>query len=386
MYIGGKDNSYIKEYYSKEEIKNLLAYTDNIYLELGATNVIEGIEKKEEIQKLQTKAIKNNLELVDVPIRHLGTEKSHELYKKLQDILEEKIEMKFNTEVKELLIEDNKVKGVITDKDTYYANKVILAVGVDGSSWLEGQCQKHNIKTRNGYMDIGIRYELPDKVMEKVNKLLYEGKFIGRCAPYYDKIRTYCQNPSGFVTPETYDNGVTLVNGHAYKDKKSINTNLAILVSYKLDEPFNSPIKYGFNIGEKANLLTGGTVIVERLEDYLSDGKTTKEKLDKNSVVPTMNTAMPGDLAYVLDHRTYQNIKTFIEKVDKVVPGFKSDDNLMYGPEIKFYGNELVLNKNLETSVEGLYSIGTGGGLTIGLMMASASGVLMARILEREEK
>ena len=382
IYIGGKDDTYIKQIYSKKEIMDFLKYTDKVYLKFGASKDLEGIKNKREIKKLQYKSSKQGLNLVDVPVRHLGTEKSHELYKKLQDYLETKIDMKFETEVTDLIIEENEAKGVKTTKGDFFAKEVILAVGVDGSLWLEKLCDKYNIDKRNGYMDIGIRYELSDKTMKKVNELMYEGKFIGKSKPYYDKVRTYCQNPSGFVTPETYDNGCTLVNGHAYKNKKSENTNLAILVSYKLPEPFNSPNEYGFNIAKKANLLSNGNAIVQRLGDLLEGKATTKYDLFNNSVVPTMSSAFAGDLSYVLDYRTLVNIINFIKKVDKVVPGFKHKDNLLYGPEIKFYGNELVLDKNFQTSVKGLYSIGTGGGLTVGLMLASASGVMMARKLE----
>lgn len=382
IYIGGKDDTYIKQIYSKKEIMDFLKYTDKVYLKFGASKDLEGIKNKREIKKLQYKSSKQGLNLVDVPVRHLGTEKSHELYKKLQDYLETKIDMKFETEVTDLIIEENEAKGVKTTKGDFFAKEVILAVGVDGSLWLEKLCDKYNIDKRNGYMDIGIRYELSDKTMKKVNELMYEGKFIGKSKPYYDKVRTYCQNPSGFVTPETYDNGCTLVNGHAYKNKKSENTNLAILVSYKLPEPFNSPNEYGFNIAKKANLLSNGNAIVQRLGDLLEGKATTKYDLFNNSVVSTMSSAFAGDLSYVLDYRTLVNIINFIKKVDKVVPGFKHKDNLLYGPEIKFYGNELVLDKNFQTSVKGLYSIGTGGGLTVGLMLASASGVMMARKLE----
>ena len=382
IYIGGKDDTYIKQIYSKKEIMDFLKYTDKVYLRFGASKDLEGVKNKREIKKLQYKSSKQGLNLVDVPVRHLGTEKSHELYKKLQDYLETKIDMKFETEVTDLIIEENEAKGVKTTKGDFFAKEVILAVGVDGSLWLEKLCDKYNIDKRNGYMDIGIRYELSDKTMKKINELMYEGKFIGKSKPYYDKVRTYCQNPSGFVTPETYDNGCTLVNGHAYKNKKSENTNLAILVSYKLPEPFNSPNEYGFNIAKKANLLSNGNAIVQRLGDLLEGKATTKYDLFNNSVVPTMSSAFAGDLSYVLDYRTLVNIINFIKKVDKVVPGFKHKDNLLYGPEIKFYGNELVLDKNFQTSVKGLYSIGTGGGLTVGLMLASASGVMMARKLE----
>ena len=384
LYIGGKDDTFIKKYYSASEIKKYMQYTDNIYLEFGADHKLEGVERKNEIKELQKKASRANIKLIDVPVRHLGTEKSQEIYKKLEDYIKGKVDMLFETEVEDLIIEKNVVKGIRAN-DTYYtSDKVILAVGVDGASWLEKLCDKYNIIYRNGYMDIGIRYELSNKTMSDINKLLYEGKFMSNVPPYYDKVRTYCQNPSGFVTSETYDNGYTLVNGHSYKTKKSNNTNLAILVSEKFDSPFDSPIKYGFNIAEKANLLSGGKPIVQRFGDLITHQITTEEKMKINKVTPSMTCGYYGDLSYVLDYRTLTNIINFIKQMNEIIPDFSDGDNILYGPEIKFYGKELIVNKNFETSVKNLYSIGTGGGLTIGLMMASMSGVMMASTLLRE--
>lgn len=386
IYIGGKDDSFIKKYYSSDEIKKYMKYTDDIYLSFGASEKLDGIERKDEILELQKKGLELGIKLIDVPVRHLGTEKSRELYKRIQDYIEKRVDMLFETEVEDLIIENNTVKGVKTKNKTFYSNKVVLAVGIDGAFWLEKLCNKYKIAYRNGYMDIGIRYELSDKTMSYVNNLLYEGKFIYNVPPYNDKVRTYCQNPSGFVTPETYDNGYTLVNGHSYKDKKSNNTNLAILASLKFDKPFDSPIKYGFNIAEKANLISDGKPIVQRLGDLLNHENTTIEKIKNNSIIPTMNCGFYGDLSSVLDYRTLTDIINFIKQMDKIIPGFMDKDNLLYGPEIKFYGKELIVNKSFETSIKNLYSIGTGGGLTIGLMMASLSGVIMANNLLNESK
>lgn len=382
LYIGGKDDSFIKQFYSKEEIMSLMKYTDDVYLKFGANPNLSGLDCKEEIDLLKQEAKDNNLELIDVPVRHLGTEASHALYRRLQDYLEKRVDMLFNTEVTDLIIENDIVQGVVTSSEEVYADKVILAVGVDGGSKLSSLCRKYNIKTRNGYMDIGIRYELSNDVMSRINNLLYEGKFIGRFAPFYDKVRSFCTNPGGFVTFETYDNGITLVNGHAYKDKKSKNTNLALLASYKIDEPFNNSIEYCFNIGKKANLISGGSPIIQRYGDFKNGFKTSRDSLINNSVKPTLEEAYPYDLSYVLDYRTCINLINYIEQMNKIIPGFNSDDNLMYGPEIKFYSNEIIVDKDMQTSIKNLYSIGTGGGLTIGLMNASLSGVLMARRLE----
>ena len=392
IYLGGNGGGYIKDYLSKEEIVDLLTYTDNIYLDFGADTKLEGVEYEEEIKKLQKKAAKANLSLVSCPIRHLGTEKAHILYSKIQDYLEEHgINMMYETEVLDIIIEKNKVKGVTIKHNNsdiveeIKAKKVVLAVGRKGASWLSEMCRIHDIKTRLGSVDIGIRYELPDAVMKDINKYMYEGKFIGRPFPYGDKVRTFCQNPSGFVSAEVYDNNLTLVNGHSYKEKKSHNTNLAILVTHHFTYPFDKPIEYGENVARNLNSLANGTAMVQRLGDIRRGRRTWPEDLEHNSVEPTLKGAVAGDLTYSLGYRTMTDILNFINDIDKVVEGFANPDNLLYGPEIKFYSNEVELNKDFETSVKGLYSIGDGGGLTTGLMMASASGVKLARILSQKK-
>ena len=391
LYLGGNDGGYFRKYMTEEEISNLLSYTDDIYLKFGADPKLNGIDHMDEIKKLQAKAMKQNLNLVSFPIRHLGTEKAHVLYGKIEDHLRENgINMMFETEVTDIIVKDNEVKGVKIHKirenkdEELSADKVVLAVGRKGASWLSDVCKRHNIKTKIGSVDIGIRYELPDKVMEKINEYMYEGKFIGRPFPYGDKVRTFCQNPSGFVSAEVYDNGLTLVNGHSYKDRKSTNTNLAILVSHHFTHPFDKPIEFGENVAENLNRLAGGAIMVQRLGDIYRGRRTWQEDLDKNSVVPTLKGAVAGDLTYSLGYRTMTDILQFIRDVDNVVEGFANPDNLLYGPEIKFYSNEVVLDKNFMTSINGLYSIGDGGGLTTGLMMASCAGVQMARILTKE--
>ncbi len=389
IYVGGTIDKYIET----KKLKELIAYTDDVYLKFGADKKLNGIENRDEIRKIQAKAKKENLDLIDIPIRHLGTEKSHELYKKIQDyILGSGIEIMFETSVTDLIIKSSKVLGVSIKKskdlkdeniaeENIYADKVVLAVGRKGASWLSDICIKYNIDTKIGSVDIGVRYELPDKIMKDINEYMYEGKFVGRVGPYKDKVRTFCQNPSGFVSAEVYDNELTLVNGHSYKERKSNNTNLAILVSHNFNYPFKRPIDYGKNIAENLNQLGAGNIVVQRLGDIYRGKRTWEEELKNNSVVPTLKSAVAGDITYALGYRTMVAILEFIKSVDKVIEGFANPDNLLYGPEIKFYSNQVVIDKNFETTVKDLYCIGDGGGLTTGLMMASASGVQMARNL-----
>ena len=389
IYVGGE----LQKYIGVEETKKLIDYVDKIYLDFGATKELQGIQYKDEINKIKEKAKKNNLNLISIPIRHLGTEKSHDLYLKIENYLEDNgVNLMFETIVDDLIIEDNIVKGVkikpsskIDDKDakleTIYGDNVVIAVGRKGANWLTDICQKHNIETEPGIVDIGVRYELPDAVMKDVNKYMYEGKFIGRPFPFGDKVRTFCQNPSGFVSAEVYDNNLTLVNGHSYANKKSTNTNLALLVSHHFNYPFNKPIEYGRNVAKNLNELGAGNIVVQRLGDIYRGKRTWKEELDLNKVVPTLKAAVPGDITFALGYRTMTDILGFINQIDKVVEGFADPSNLLYAPEIKFYSNKVKIDNNFKSSVDGLYSIGDGGGLTRGLMMASCSGVQLARTL-----
>lgn len=384
IYIGGELHKYV----GIEETKRLIDYTDSIYLKFGADPKLEGTEHKKEVSEIKKKAKKEEITLIDIPIRHLGTEKAHELYKKLEDYLEQNnIDLMFETEVKDLIIEENEAKGIIVhnvktnEEEKIYGKNIVIAVGRKGANWLVNMCNEHSIKTEAGIVDIGVRYELSDEVMKDINKYMYEGKFIGYPGPFKDKVRTFCQNPSGFVSSEVYDEGINLVNGHSYKDKKSTHTNLAILVSHHFNYPFNKPIEYGRNIAKNINELGNGNILVQRLGDIYRGKRTWDEELKNNKIKPTLKSAVAGDITFALGYRTMTDILQFIRSMDKVVEGFANPENLLYAPEIKFYSNKVVIDKNFETSVKGLYSIGDGGGMTRGLMMVSASGVQMARNL-----
>ena len=388
FYVGGV----LHEYVGIEETKKLIDYTDEIYLKFGAETKLEGVDYRDEVKKIYKKAKKEDINLVNIPIRHLGTEKSHELYGKIQKyLIDNGIEILFDTQVHDLIVEDNKIKGVIVRPAEYaydedykedkelFADKVVLSVGRKGANWLVSMCNKHKIKTTAGTVDIGVRYELPDSVMKDINKYMYEGKFISKPYPFRDKVRTFCQNPSGFVSTEVYDNNIMLVNGHSYKEKKSTNTNLALLVSHDFEHPFDRPIEYGRNVAKNLNALGNGNIVVQRLGDIYRGKRTWDKELKNNSVVPTLKSAVAGDITFALGYRTMTDILKFIAALDKVVEGFGHPDNLLYGPEIKFYSNKIAIDNKFETSIKGLYSIGDGGGLTRGLMMASASGVQTAR-------
>ena len=382
FYVGGNLHKYV----GVDETKKLVDYTDEVYLKFGATDKKEGVKNRSKVAKIRKTAENVGVELINIPIRHLGTDKAHDLYRKIEEYLEENgITILFESEVTDLIVENNKVKGVMYctksgENTCAQAPKVIIAVGRVGADWLLNMCAKHNIKSSPAVIDVGVRYELPDEVMSEINEYLYEGKFIGKPNPFNDKVRTFCQNPSGFVSTEVYDGGLTLVNGHSAKDEKSQNTNLALLVSMNLRDVAD-PMEYSRNIARNMNALGGGNVLVQRLGDLKAGKRTWEDELKSNSVEPTLKSAMAGDVSLAMPYREMTDILMFIDLMDKIIPGFANPDNLIYGPELKFYSNKVDLSKSFETSIEGLHAIGDGCGLTRGLMMASASGIQLARKL-----
>lgn len=342
--------------------------------------------KGEEIDEIRKRAIRAGLRLVDCPIRHLGTEKAQKLYLNIQNYLADQgVEMLFGTECENILLEGDTCTGVrlLTKEGTkeLSADEIVIATGRRGADWLEKVCQENGIAHKPGTVDIGVRVECRNEIMEMVNKVLYEGKLIGYPKPWKNKVRTFCQNPGGFVAQENYDNDLAVVNGHSYKDLKSENTNLSILVSHNFTEPFNQPIAYAQKVGELTNMLGAGHIMVQRYGDILDGKRTWPKELSQSNVKPTLKDAVAGDITAAMPYRAMTNIIEFIRMMDEVVPGFASNETLLYSPELKFYSNKVKMDADLNTNIKGLHCLGDSSGWTRGLMMASAMGVLMGRRL-----
>ena len=366
-----------------DETLKLIKESDDIYLKFGADTNVYGIDKQAEIREIRKKAINANLKLVECPIRHLGTEEGYKIYEKLQHHLEaEGVTLMFNTMVDEILVQDQAAVGIKTDKgDVFYADEIVSAVGREGANWFKDKCEEIGIETTPGTVDIGVRVEVRDEIMRFLNENLYEAKLIYHTKTFDDKVRTFCTNPSGEVATEYYEGGLAVVNGHAYKSQeyKTDNTNFAILVSKNFTKPFKTPIEYGKQIAQLSNMLCGGKIMVQTFGDFKRGRRTTEERLCRNNLIPTLKDAVPGDLSLVFPHRIMVDIEEMLEALDKVTPGIAGDETLLYGVEVKFYSNRVIVNKDFETSIKGLRAIGDGAGVTRGLQQASANGISVAR-------
>jgi len=376
--IGGNLSNYI----SDDALQSLISYTDDIYLKYGAPSELYG-DDIEKVQALRDLAEKNGLMLIPSLIRHIGTDRCPELLRKIKADLNRRVDILFSKDVKTILVEDDKVKGVRTyNGEVIHGDFLILAPGREGSFWLEEQARAMGLSLLKNPVDIGVRVEVDASVLEPLTKIAYEPKLIFYSKKFNDKIRTFCVNPYGEVVKE-YVKGVWTVNGHSYSNKLTANTNFAILVSTFFTEPFDEPHLYGRYIARLANLLGKG-VILQRLGDLKAGRRSTPERISRGKVKPTLSEITPGDLSFVLPYRYITNILEMLKAMDNLAPGVNGPNTLLYGVEVKFYSRQIKLNSSLETEIENLFAVGDGAGVSRGLIQASASGIIAAReILKR---
>jgi len=376
--IGGN----LSRYTGENELQALIDYTDELYIRYGAPSTVYGGDT-DKVNALRDAAEKNGLTLIPSKIRHIGTDRCPEVLKRMQAELDAKVDILFSKNVRKIIVEHGKAVGVEAGNgDVYYSDFVVVAPGREGALWLEKQAKLMGLSLLKNPVDIGVRVELPAEVLEPLTRVIYEPKLIYYTKKFNDKIRTFCVNPYGEVVKE-YVKGVWIVNGHSYSNKKTGNTNFALLVSTYFTEPFDEPHLYGRYVARLANLLGKG-VILQRLGDLKSGRRSNPSRISRGRVKPTLTDAVPGDLSFALPHRYISNILDMLKVMDKLAPGVNSPHTLLYGIEVKFYSRQLKLGTHLETEIGNLFAIGDGAGVSRGLIQASASGIIAAReILKR---
>lgn len=364
------------KYVGYNEALDLMNYVDKVLCSMGGEDAKLYSTNNSD---LKSKALQHDLHLLDAKVRHLGTDRNVVIMGNIFEYINERIEIIFDTEVKDILSENNQFE-VITDKNSFKSQKLILATGRSGSKWISEVCSKLEIKTESNRVDIGVRVELPAEIFDHITDKVYESKIVYKTKKYGDMVRTFCMNPHGEVVTEN-TNGIITVNGHSYANPElhTGNTNFALLVSNRFTEPFKNSNEYGESIARLSNMLGGG-VIVQRFGDLVSGRRTNERRMEKSFTIPTLK-ATPGDLSLVIPKRQLDDIIEMIYALNNIAPGTANEDTLLYGVEVKFYNSRVEVNNNLETKVKGLYILGDGSGVTHSLSQAAASGVYVARLL-----
>lgn len=376
--IGGN----LFEYMSDAQAWELVHYVESAWVEHGTPDHLYKATSQEE-EELTRKAASAGIEFVHIPQRHIGSDHTPEVINSIRNHLEKMgVNFILNTSVINIL--DGGVE--LESGEKINAKYIISAPGRSGSPWMVDQVMKKGIRYKHGPIDVGVRVEVPAIIMDPVCKINRDPKFHIITKTYDDFVRTFCVNHRGFMVKETYQNYVG-VNGHSLRDVQSSNTNFAFLTQIWLTEPVENSTDYGESIAKIATTLGGGSPLIQRLGDIRRGRRSTWKRIDTGNVRPTLRGVTPGDIAMVMPHRLVSNILEGLEKLGEVIPGVASDSTLIYAPEIKYYAIKVKVDKNMETSIPNLYVAGDGVGVSRGIIVASATGIMAARgIIEKEKK
>ena len=372
------------KYMSESEANKLIDDTEKIFTKFNMDSDIFP-SNMEEANKIKNKVAINGARLLLIKQKHIGSDHLPKYIEDLCNYLEEK---------GVILYENTDVQDIISKKDTYevlynkdkkiIGRKIVIAPGRTGAKWIQQLADKYKIPYLSQSIEIGVRVEVRKEILESITNIIYDPTIFIKTDTYSDEIRTFCTNPGGFVAKENYY-GYICVNGHALKDIKSNNSNFAFISKVNLTEPVTNTREYGESIAKIANVLGDSKPIIQSLKDLKHGRRSTWKRIEKGFIEPTLKDCVAGDLALILPHRIITNILEGLEKLDKIIPGVNNDETLLYGPEIKFFSNEITTDNNFKLEKEDIYFIGDGAGKAGNIVVAAATGIVAARdILEKE--
>jgi uncharacterized FAD-dependent dehydrogenase len=362
------------------QAEKLIHETEEIFNHFGMDGPVypTNVDAAREIRKV---AKRHGIDLLIIKQKHLGSDRLPDHITAMANHIKSKgVVMHTSEEVKDVLVENNHVTGVVTKRKKYHSRNVILAPGRVGADWVGGIAHRHGIGLRQRGIEVGVRVEVHNDIMQDLCDVIYDPTFFIQTGKYDDQTRTFCTNKGGFVALENYSTFVC-VNGHAYQDQKSQNTNFAFLSKVVLTEPVTNNQAYGESIGSLATLIGSGKPILQRFGDLKRGRRSTWHRINKGYIVPTMTDVVCGDIAMALPERILTNIIEGLEKLNHVVPGVANDETLLYAPEIKFFATQVETSNDLQTKIKGMYVAGDGPGVAGNIVSASATGLIPAKAI-----
>lgn len=372
--ISTEYGGWLTDFLAPETVIDYIEQADAILVSFGATT--ERFMPNNELKKL---CIQNDLHMSQAQLKHLGTDANFETMLHLIDSLQGKVDICTDTCVTDVDRHTHQISFTSGGQaDTVSADKILFAVGRVGSGFFSDWCQKNDIPLENNQVDVGVRVELPSMIWEDFSRKIYEPKIWYRSKKYGDVTRMFCFNERGHVVTENTA-GILTVNGHSYRDeaRKTQNSNFALLSTTRFTQPFNAPIEYARHVAKLANMVSGGSVLVQRLGDLEAGRRTDEKRLRDSTTKPTLN-AVAGDLSLCMPKRQLDNIIETLHALDKIAPGTANHDTLLYGIECKYYSARPAADDFELTGCPGIYALGDGAGFTRSLSQASANGLYIA--------
>ncbi len=368
----------LTQFMSLSSAQTLINETEEIFTRFNMTGPVFPTNM-DEARKIRKEAKKYGINLLLIKQKHLGSDNLPQYIADLSDYIQSKgVKIHTSETVLDIKEENQKITGIITDRGEYKTDNVILAPGRVGANWVASIAKKHGIGLSQRGIEIGVRVEVHNDIMDDLCNVIYDPTFFIQTNKYDDQTRTFCTNQGGFISLENYKDFVC-VNGHAYSNKKSQNTNFAFLSKVVLTEPVTDNQAYGESIGRLATLIGAGKPILQRFGDLKRGRRSTWNRVNKGYIEPTMENVVCGDIAMALPERILSNLTEGLETLNLVVPGVSNDETLLYAPEIKFFATQIETNNDLETTVKGMYVAGDGPGVAGNIVAAAATGLIPAK-------
>jgi len=379
----------LTKYMLESEAEKLIDETEEIFTKFGMDAEVYPSNMDEALD-IKKKVAIAGARLLVIKQKHLGSDHLPDYIQGISDYLEGKgVNLMEKCNVVDITTESVD-KHTVTYKhgkkeEKITAKYVMVAPGRTGAKWIQELADKYKIPYLSQSIEIGVRVEVRKEIMEEITNVIYDPTIFIKTDTYSDEIRTFCTNPGGFVAKENYY-GYICVNGHALKDIKSNNTNFAFISKVTLTQPVTNTRLYGESIARIANVLGDGKPIIQSLKDLRSGRRSEWHRINKGFIEPTLKDCVAGDLALVMPHRIITNILEGLETLDRIIPGVNNDDTILYGPEIKFFSNEIETDNKFRLEGDNIYFIGDGAGKAGNIVTAAATGLIAARdILEREK-
>lgn len=368
--ISTEYGGWLTEFLPHDTVIRYIEMADAILVKNGATT-----ERYMPNDELKSLCLKHDLHMQQAQLKHLGTDSNFFTMCSLVDELSKKVEFITHTKVTNI---DKDTHTLTFDDTEITADAIVFAVGRSGSRDFADWCKHNNIEMSNNQVDIGVRVELPAIIWNHFSKKIYEPKIWYRSKGYGDTTRMFCFNERGSVVIENTA-GVITANGHSYRgeDKKTENSNFALLSTIRFTQPFRDPIEYARYVASLANLISGGGILIQRLGDLKLGRRTNDKRLKQSTTRPTLS-VVTGDLSLCMPKRQLDNIIETLHALDKVAPGTANFDTLLYGIECKYYSSRPKAEDFELAGCKNIFAIGDGAGYTRSLSHAAAHGLYIA--------
>lgn len=326
---------------------------------------------------------------------HIGTDRLREVVKNIRnEIFALGGEVLFNTSLKDIFIEDNRIRGILCADSTgkqfdIQTDTVFLGTGHSARDIFE-MLAKKGVPMERKPFSVGVRIEHLQSEIDKTQYRNYAGSPYLPPADYKlvfhtengRALYTFCMCPGGTVVAAASEKGGVVTNGMSFHARNGENANSALLVTIQPQDLSGDSIFEGVNLQreleKKAFVLGGGgyKAPCQCVSDFF-EGKATTSF---GRVKPTYPCGVTGaDLNSLFPAFVTETLRDGLIGMETLLKGFSAPDAVLTAPESRSTSPIRVLRgENMQSTIQGLYPIGEGAGYAGGIMSAAIDGIKAA--------